>query len=126
MALVTRPGGLAEAVAAVRSEACAKHGVPESVAGEAARITLRRFAATEDMRAERAEAYFWGIVRRRALGREGSRALRERYLAAALADEMLRAGRSSESARQEVLQRFGGTIGAEAVDSFFATLAGAA
>jgi len=98
----------------IRQEAVAAHAVPASIAGAAAEIALRKFGAVaslDDRGARRVRDYFWGVVRRRALiaGRETA-ALRQRYVAATVAADMLEAGHALEHVRDAVETRFGAGI----------------
>ena len=72
-------------------------GTPTSVAEEARRATTARFpAGCGGRRAERerAEAYFWGVVRRRALAGQAPEIARL-IVAASVASEMREAGHRS-------------------------------
>lgn len=82
-------------------------GVPARVADEAARAVARasRSEAAPFARS-RAEAYFWGVVRRRALRGEAPR-FNRLLLAASLASELLEAGHSAASAADEVARVYG-------------------
>jgi hypothetical protein len=78
------------------SDATRRHGVPDTVARSACSITLRAFEASDvwdtDVR-RRVQAYFWGVVRRRALAAGSDvAALRERYVAATVAADLREAG----------------------------------
>lgn len=98
-------------VARLGAEATRRHGVPQGVAGAAVSITARKFgvASTWDADARRrAQAYFWGVVRRRAFGAGPDvAALRERYVAATVAADMLEGGHAAERVREEMVSRFG-------------------
>lgn len=93
------------------SEAIRRHGVPGGVARAACSITARKFATGYGWDGEterRAQAYFWGVVRRRALGAGSDVAvLRERYVAATVAADMLEGGHAAERVREEMISRFG-------------------
>ena len=74
-------------------------GTPEVVAQDARSITARRFsAAVERTRvdAARMEAYFWGVVRRRALSGQAP-AIARIMIAASLASELREAGHTPEA-----------------------------
>jgi hypothetical protein len=65
-------------------------GVPAWLADEARVVTARHFhvglAQTRDVPPRRLEAYFWGVVRRRAFrGGAATRDLRQRFVDASLA-----------------------------------------
>jgi hypothetical protein len=67
-------------------------GTPAEVADEARRATAARFPrGMQGARAERAEAYFWGVVRRRALSGHAP-AIARLIVEASLAIEMQAAG----------------------------------
>jgi hypothetical protein len=104
-------------VRALAAEAGMAHGVPPVVAERASSATLRRFGTEPGAPAGRVRAYYWGVVRRTALGsRDDTAGLRARYLAAALADDLLSAGHPSERVRDEVARRFGGQLPQGALD----------
>jgi hypothetical protein len=74
-------------------------GTPAQVAEEARRVTAQRFRCAESQaKAElrRAEAYFWGVVRRRAL-RGRAPAIARLIVAASLASELAEAGHAPEA-----------------------------
>jgi hypothetical protein len=83
-------------VARMGADATRRHGVPEGVARSACSITLRKFAASDVWDADagrRVQAYFWGVVRRRALAAGSDvAALRERYVAATVAADLREGG----------------------------------
>jgi hypothetical protein len=80
----------------VRSAVCA--GTPEQVADEARRVTAARRGARGTTSAERArtEAYFWGVIRRRALTGAAPAIVRI-MVAASLASELREAGHAPEA-----------------------------
>jgi hypothetical protein len=89
--------------ALVASAVCA--GAPIAVAEEACRATTRRFGGSTGA-ANRVEAYYWGVVRRRALRGAAPRLARS-LLAASLAAELTEAGHSPSSVRREVACAYG-------------------
>lgn len=111
MAVAQHPQGLAAFLARQGSESIRRHGVPSEVARAACSITARKFGSSGDCDAEterRAQAYFWGVVRRRALGAGSDvAALRDRYVAATVAADMLEGGHAADRVREEMLGRFG-------------------
>ena len=93
--------------------AVAHRGVPQSTARHAAEVTARwarREALTErDADRRRVDAYFWGVVRRRALaGEPGHASYRSRCVADTLAADMLAAGHDPE----RVVAELSGVVGA--------------
>jgi hypothetical protein len=81
----------------VRSAVAA--GAPAPVAEEARRITAARFpriAGRATAHPARAEAYFWGIVRRRALT-GGAPVIARLIVASSLASELRAAGHAPEA-----------------------------
>jgi hypothetical protein len=94
------------AIAEVRTER-GERGVPARIARSAADITARRFAGEPASRS-RVRAYYWAVVRRRALtDRAGGAGLRSRYLATALADDLFAGGHGRQSVLEELRVRFG-------------------
>ncbi|MDO8915185.1 MAG: hypothetical protein Q7W16_03795 [Coriobacteriia bacterium] len=83
-------------VARMGADASRRHGVPDAVARTACSITLRKFAACDAWdtdAARRVQAYYWGVVRRRALAAGSDvAALRERYVAATVAADLREGG----------------------------------
>jgi hypothetical protein len=80
-------------------------GAPSEVAEEARAVTLRRFGHEATSR-ERAEAYFWGVVRRRALGGSAPRLVAS-LLAASMADDLIEAGHRPDVVSQRVALAYG-------------------
>jgi hypothetical protein len=104
-------------VRALSDEAGRTHDVPLTVIERASSATLRKFGGVSDAQPSRVRAYFWGVVRRTALGsRDDDAGLRARYLAAALAEDLLSAGHSRERVRDEVARRFGRSLPPGALD----------
>jgi hypothetical protein len=73
-------------------------GSPEQVAAAAAGVTAAKFGDAWDARAE---AYFWGCVRRRALRGEAPR-LSQRLVLAGLAQDLAAAGRGPDDVFTEM------------------------
>ncbi len=87
-------------------------GVPEHLAHEAALKTLRNLAGAEGLdgpqAGRRMEAYFWAIVRRRALCSRGRELheLRERFIAMTLQADMAdHLGRASSTPSDQAYKR---------------------
>lgn len=84
-------------------------GAPESVAAEALRVTRNRFpgrAAGSPASGRRAEAYFWGVVRRRAL-QGAAPVMSRRIVIASLERELRDAGHAPEAIRREIARLYG-------------------
>jgi hypothetical protein len=94
--------------------AAVRAGTPEPVADEARRATARRIcgAGSHTAATSRAEAYFWGVVRRRALRGSAPRLTRS-LVAASMAADLADAGHAPEVVRREVARVYG----QEAADS---------
>jgi hypothetical protein len=105
--------------ALVEAAVCA--GTPKPVAEEARCVTERRFARVRDGRtaSARATAYFWGVVRNRALRGAAPRLTRS-LVAASLVAELVEAGHGPEAVRREVERVYG----APAAGAFLPALAG--
>jgi hypothetical protein len=100
-------GGL---VSELTDELATCHDVPRETACWAAGVTARRFAG-EDVAPARVRAYLWAVVRRRALGSSGAGArLRDRYLAAALAEDLRAGGHARDRVREELATAFGASL----------------
>ncbi len=111
MATALRSTDLHSVVLELHTEAARAHGVPAAVAEGASTATLRKFARLDCVAPDRVRAYYWGVVRRTALRSADDRqGLRTRYLAAALAEDLLRAGHPCERVREEVARQFGRTL----------------
>lgn len=96
-------------------------GVSVAVARQAREVTARRFVSDAAGRA-RLEAYFWGVVRRRAL-RGGAPAVRERLCLVSLVDELAAAGHTRDRILDEARRTFGGAIDAAEIESLVAVCA---
>lgn len=79
-------------------------GTPMIVADEARRATLAilRSSRPTASERERAEAYFWGVVRRRALAGRAP-AIARLIVAASLASELTEAGHSAEAVARAII-----------------------
>lgn len=88
-------------------------GTPHAVAAEAVRITEARFPGLAGARKRsraRAEAYFWGVVRRRAL-QGAAPAVSRRLVIASLERELREAGHTPEAIRREMARLYGEPAG---------------
>jgi hypothetical protein len=104
-------------VRALSAECVQVHGVPASLAERASRATLRRFHGIQGAPYGRVKAYFWGVIRRSALvSHDDTAGLRARYLAAALARDLLSAGHPGDRVRDEVARRYGSSLPPDALD----------
>lgn len=110
-------------IAAIARDAEHDHAIPPEVVRRARRSTLRRFAQMGDVPASRAKAYFWGVVRSEAHGRASAPVLRERYLAATIAEDMFRAGHTIERVAQEVQRRCGVVVAPPVLETVRAAVA---
>ncbi|HEY5517504.1 MAG TPA: hypothetical protein VIL15_04475 [Coriobacteriia bacterium] len=84
-------------------------GTPKAVVGEAVRATAARFPRrAEGGRVPRAriEAYFWGVVRRRAL-QGAAPAVSRRLVIDSLERELREAGHTPEAIRSELTRLYG-------------------
>lgn len=84
-------------------------GTPQAVALEAVRATEARFGARRDGRRAsrvRMEAYFWGVVRKRAL-QGAAPAVSRRLVMASLETELREAGHSPEAISHELTRLYG-------------------
>lgn len=84
-------------------------GAPASVAIEAMRVTSTRFAgrgAGDGRMSARAEAYFWGVIRRSAL-RGAAPAVSRLLVIASLERELRDAGHTPEAVRRELTRLYG-------------------
>jgi len=84
-------------------------GAPQPVAVEAMRITRARFprrGAVEGRMSARAEAYFWGVIRHRAL-QGAAPAVTRLLVIASLERELREAGHTPEAIRCEVARVHG-------------------
>ncbi len=84
--------------------AAVRGGAPAAVAEKARAATAARFprGARRTVERGRVEAYFWGVVRRRALAGEAP-AIARLIVAASLAAELREAGHCSEAIAQAVI-----------------------
>lgn len=98
---------LAVCVRELAREAHESHGVPRDVAESAARATrsnLAELAGASLSRAERARAaaYFWSVVRRRAIRRGGARAYSRALVRASIERDLREAGWDAHSIGREL------------------------
>lgn len=118
-------------VETVGRQAHERHGVPRSLSAEAAEITIRRFRSEYptrlDKRAEaRMRAYFYAIVRKRAIGSRGPelRELRSRFLLSSIAADLLDAGRSGPEVFSEIAREYGACVEATTLHALEQRLCG--
>lgn len=104
-------------VSRLSGHAIERHGVPSALASDAAAITRRRFRSEYpdalDKRAEaRLSAYYYAVVRRKAIGSRGIelRELRSRFLLSSIAADLLDAGRSGREAFEEIAKDYAGRV----------------
>jgi hypothetical protein len=107
-------------VAALFEDARTRGGIPERVASEAAEATLRWLRGTATVRVtagrRRVEAYFWAVVRRRALaGAPGLASYRSRCVADTLAADMLAAGHAPARVLDELTRVVGASCAVESL-----------
>jgi hypothetical protein len=85
-------------------------GTPRAVAAEAVRVTGERFPSRTRAARRRVEAYFWGVVRRRAL-QGAAPAVSRSLVIASLVSELREAGHTDETILGEVTRLYGETAG---------------
>lgn len=96
----------------------AESGVPEGVVVEAREAVRAKFSAGVGAReSQRLEAYFWGVVRRRAL-RGAAPRLGDTLVLASLAEELRGAGFGTSEVYAELRRVYGGRIDAALVDVY--------
>lgn len=122
--------GVARYLESLSGRAAERHGVPRSLASEAAEITLRRFGSlsgTLDKRDEaRIRAYFYAIVRRRAISSRGPelRDLRSRFLLTSIAADLLVTGRSGQEIFDEIARDYASSVEPAALQALEQRLCG--
>jgi hypothetical protein len=84
-------------------------GVPAPVADEARRVAAGRFRAARRPSRPRVEAYFWGVIRRRAL-RGGASAMRQWLLMTSFVEELTAAGHAPSRVYEELRRVYGGMV----------------
>jgi hypothetical protein len=92
-------------------------GTPHTVVVEAVDATARRFLRESTgarVSQARVEAYFWGVVRRRALQGAAPQVSR-RLVIASLERELLGAGHTPEAVQRELTRLYGESAGAMSV-----------
>jgi hypothetical protein len=92
-------------------------GVPVSVADEARRAAEQRFHAAGRPSPARVTAYFWGVIRRRAL-RGGAPIMRERLLVTSFVEELTVAGHAPSRVYEELLLAYGDSVDPTLLDAF--------
>jgi hypothetical protein len=84
-------------------------GAPQAVVNEAVTVTAARFPRRSEagrVPRSRVEAYFWGVVRRRAL-QGAAPTLSRRLVIASLERELREAGHTPEAIRRELTRLYG-------------------
>lgn len=109
--------GVARYLETLSGRAIERHGVPGALSSQAAAITLRRFGAEcavpLNKRDEaRIRAYFYAIVRRRAISSRGQdlRELRSRFLLSSIAADLMAAGRSGQEIFEEIARDYAASV----------------
>jgi hypothetical protein len=110
-------------VARLRREATEDQGVPDRVAAGAAAAVIRRFEDGAETQSDhdtgRVTAYFWGVVRRKAMReRDCGDTFRDRYLVAALADDLIEGGHDPQDVFDEIVRKFGATVSQDVLERF--------
>lgn len=113
--LISRQLTLDDPFSEVATRAAERQGVPREMASEAADICRTRLAG-QQVDHGRAEAYFWGVVRRAAFAdrrHPDSKAMRTRLLLASVAADLREAGLSQARVYEELLAHYGDSLGPE-------------
>lgn len=116
--------GLTVVVAALVRRSVERLDVPEQLAQEAARATLRALSGQEGhpRLSARADAYFTAVVRRKLLkSRTRSRAV-SRLLAASVVEDMRESGRGPQEVYSELERGWGDSIPADVLEEYRARL----
>lgn len=92
-------------------------GVPTRVVQEARRAAEAKFGAVGSGVSRRAEAYFWGVVRRRAL-RGAAPSVRDRLLVASLVEELREAGHGPVEVHAELERVYGDVVGRALIEIY--------
>ena len=99
------------------SEGARTRQVPAGVVEEARRACLGRFSGSASVSASRVEAYFWGVVRRRAL-QGAAPALGRWMLVSSAAGELAAAGHAPADVYLELRRLYGDVVEASVVERF--------
>jgi hypothetical protein len=102
------------------TSAARRQGAPEATVRDACDATSRRIGPLEVLepsRRARAEAYFWGVVRRRALSGDAP-AVRERLMVTSLAGELAYAGHTPARVFEELVRVYGPFVDARLIEQF--------
>ena len=92
-------------------------GVPAPVADEARRVAAGRFRAACRPSRPRVEAYFWGVIRRRAL-RGGASSMRQWLLMTSFVEELTAAGHAPSRVYEELRRVYGGMVEPGLLEAF--------
>lgn len=97
-------------------------GVPARVVEEARRAAAAKFGAASSRGvSHRAEAYFWGVVRHRAL-RGAAPSVRDRLLVASLVEELREAGHGPAEVQAELERVYGDAVDRALIETYRPTL----
>ena len=110
------PGAIGELMRTLAADATAS-GVPGPVADEARQAVARRFRDAQRLSAPRAEAYFWGVIRRRALS-GGVPVMRQQLLLTSFVEELTAAGHAPSRVYEELRRVYGGAVDPVLLDAF--------
>lgn len=111
-----RSCGIGRLLEALAEDATGK-GAPAPVAEEARRAAAARFRGPVRPSRSRVEAYYWGVIRRRAL-RGGAPAMRQRLLLTSFVEELTSAGHTPSRVYEELRRVYGGTVDPVLLDAF--------
>lgn len=92
-------------------------GVPAPVADEARRAAAKTFRAVSGPSRTRVEAYFWGVITRRAL-RGCAPSVRQRLLVTSFVEELTAAGHAPSRVYEELRRVYGGTVEPGLLEAF--------
>jgi hypothetical protein len=93
-------------------------GVPARVAEEARRAAAAKFGAAGSRGvSHRAEAYFWGVVRHRAL-RGAAPSVRDRLLVTSLVEELREAGHGPVEVHAELERVYGDAVDRALIETY--------
>jgi hypothetical protein len=111
-----RSCGIGPLLEALTGDATRK-GAPAPVAEEARRAAAARFRGPARPTRSRVEAYYWGVIRRRALS-GGAPAMRQRLLLTSFVEELTAAGHTPSRAYDELRRVYGGMVDPSLLESF--------
>ena len=111
-----RSCGIGRLLEALTEDATGR-GAPAPVADEARRAAAERFRGAARPSRPRVEAYFWGVIRRRAL-RGGAPAMRQRLLLTSFVEELTAAGHAPSRVYEELQRVYGGMVDPSLLEAF--------